>query len=279
MLRSLVPASAMLAVLATAGVAAAAVDSEYVCQSGSTIRRISIEVEDGSRSVPCSVVYSKETEAPGDRRTLWSAKADRAYCEAKAKGLADKLSSGGWQCSQAGGQPPTPVDASPPSAPEPLAPAAPPPDGQPALAGPEPSAAPPATATPGPAAAGNQANLDQVIQQNLQSLNQSVDGSFKAEVAKFGDLNRDGLTDAVVLFDYQSSGAELTQFVAAYLFNGQTYHLAATKPVGGSDRSIRGVAVENIVDGSIRLRLDGAAEGASRSAGMVLQDGQLVEVN
>ncbi|MGI9492222.1 MAG: hypothetical protein ACR2QF_07485, partial [Geminicoccaceae bacterium] len=97
--------------------------------------------------------------------------------------------------------------------------------------------------------------LQSVIKQNLESLNKSVDGDFKAEVGRFGDLNADGLEDAVVFFNYQSSTADFTQFVAAYLFNGDSYHLAATKPVGGTERSVQKVEVENIIDGSILLKL------------------------
>jgi hypothetical protein len=106
-----------------------------------------------------------------------------------------------------------------------------------------------------------------------------VDGDFVANIGEFGDLNRDGLDDAVVFFDYQSSTADFTQFVAAYLFNGEGYHLAATKPVGGTDRNVRKVEIESISDGTIWLRQqlnDPTQPGASRAT-MVLRDGQLVE--
>jgi hypothetical protein len=122
--------------------------------------------------------------------------------------------------------------------------------------------------------------LQTVIAQNLESLNQSVDGDFQAEVGQFGDLNADGLDDAVVFFNYQSSTADFTQFDAAYLFNGDSYHLAATKPVGGTERAVEKVEIEDIVNGSIllRLQLNDASQTENRSAAMTLKDGQLVEI-
>ncbi len=121
--------------------------------------------------------------------------------------------------------------------------------------------------------------LETVIQANLSSLNQSVDGDFQAQIGDFGDLNADGIDDAVVFFNYESSTADFTQFVAAYLFNGESYHLAATKPVGGTDLAVRKVEVETIVGGSIQLKLllNDASQTEDRRAAMILRDGQLVE--
>ena len=133
------------------------------------------------------------------------------------------------------------------------------------------------TPTASPAASVGQ--LQTVIESNLASLNQSVDGDFKAQIGDFGDLNNDGIDDAVVFFNYESSTADFTQFVAAYLFNGENYHLAATKPVGGTDLAVRQVEVEEIVNGSIQLRLllNDASQTEDRRAAMIFKDGQLVE--
>ena len=138
------------------------------------------------------------------------------------------------------------------------------------------------TAALAPALSNAAAPIDQletVIQANLSSLNQSVDGDFQAQIGDFGDLNADGIDDAVVFFNYESSTADFTQFVAAYLFNGESYHLAATKPVGGTDLAVRKVEVEAIVDGQIQLKLllNDASQTEDRRAAMALKDGQLVE--
>lgn len=141
----------------------------------------------------------------------------------------------------------------------------------------------PATPTSPAAPSASSANLDQlqtVINANLASLNQTVDGDFQAKIGDFGDLDSDGIEDAVVFFNYESSTADFTQFVAAYLYDGESYRLAATKPVGGTDLAVRQVDVEEIVDGSIQLRLvlNDAAQSENRRAAMILKDGQLVEI-
>ncbi len=325
--------SAFLLVTFSASVAQAAEKSQYTCTSGELVRRVIVEVGDLSTNLPCEVVYWKDTEAPGVRRVLWNAGSDAAFCDTKAAGLVDKLSTAGWNCGQAGEpvqsnasttndvQPAAPAApqsvapaldaatvASPTPAPEPAAgPATVQPQTTAALSpAPAPEAAPAPAAAPLPAptpsegttgAAGSEsvqtaaiapstssaaASVDQletVIQANLSSLNQSVDGDFQAQIGDFGDLNADGIDDAVVFFNYESSTADFTQFVAAYLFNGQNYHLAATKPVGGTDLAVRQVEVETIVDGSIQLRLllNDASQTEDRRAAMILKDGQLVE--
>lgn len=293
---------ACLLVALSASAAHSAEKTEYTCTSGELVRRIVIEVGDLNTSLPCEVVYWKDQEAPGERRVLWNARSDAAFCQSKAAGLADKLGGAGWNC--AGGGDPTvqatttPAQPAQPSAPAPAPTPAPAPaldaaatagaatvPSQPVQPAPAPQPTTgqdlqtAAVAPAAPAAAPEIDQLETVIQANLSSLNQSVDGDFKAEIGDFGDLDRDGIDDAVVFFNYESSTADFTQFVAAYLFNGESYHLAATKPVGGTDLAVRKVEVDDIIDGSIQLRLvlNDASQGEDRRAAMVLQDGQLVE--
>ena len=296
----------------------AAEKSRYQCQSGDVVRRIVIEVGDLSTGLPCEVVYWKDNEAPGVRRVLWNARTDAGYCMEKASGLAEKLGSSGWQCSAVGEAASSAEQAvlSTPSSPAqtannnlnatvPALDAATVGDNtqtanQAGLTGGTSSALPtetpatstlPTTSSPEtqtaeltppstPLSAEANEQLQSVIAQNLTSLNQQVDGDFKAEVGRFGDLNADGLDDAVVLFNYESSTEDFTQFVAAYLFKGDGYHLAATKPVGGTERAVQGVEVENIVNGSILLRLylNDASQTEDRRAAMALKDGQLIEI-
>lgn len=306
---------AILALGFATATANAAEKNEYQCRSGETLRRVIVEVGDLNTSLPCEVVYWKDTEAPGVRRVLWNARSDAQFCDSKAAGLVEKLANSGWNCdggSNSAGlsqpasvaqpsQPQSTGTASSASVPtvdaakvaeEPrpietnIAAANP----APALQTEAPSsttAAAPADSTSTQTAAlapeereRDNEKLQSVINQNLESLNKSVDGDFEAEVGRFGDLNADGLDDAVVFFNYQSSTADFTQFVAAYLFNGESYHLAATKPVGGTERAVEKVEVENIVDGSIllKLHLNDASQTENRSAAMTLKDGQLIEI-
>ncbi|MEM8951425.1 MAG: hypothetical protein AAGA21_18620 [Pseudomonadota bacterium] len=296
--------------------AQAAEKSQYTCTNGDLVRRVIVEVGDLTTSLPCEVVYWKDKEAPGVRRVLWNAGSDAAFCDSKAAGLIDTLSNAGWSCNLNGEtiQANTAVQSTAPAAQPSAVPAldaatvgqpeaAPAPaTGQPQATAaldtavqPQPAPAPAEgtastavgsdnlqTAAVTPTTSSAAASIDQletVIQANLSSLNQSVDGDFQAKIGDFGDLNADGIDDAVVFFNYESSTADFTQFVAAYLFNGENYHLAATKPVGGTDLAVRQVEVETIVDGSIQLRLllNDASQSEARRAAMILRDGQLVE--
>lgn len=316
--RRLLSLPAILAVGFATTTANAAEKSQYQCRSGDVVRRVIIEVGDLATSLPCEVVYFKDTEAPGVRRVLWNARSDAAFCDAKAAGLVDKLATSGWQCDASGqaasaAQPAAPPQPEIAAAPNATTAAATVPSldaatvgsevdrTEPAIASPSPELSTEAVITPAapqpsePAAATQTAALEPansapteelteqlqgVIEQNLTSLNKSVDGDFRAEVGQFGDLNADGLNDAVVFFNYQSNAADFTQFVAAYLFNGNSYHLAATKPVGGTDRAVERVEIESIVDGAIQLKLhlNDASQTEYRSAAMTLKEGQLIEI-
>jgi hypothetical protein len=299
----------------SAASAQSAEKTQFNCSSGELVRRVVIEVGDLATGLPCEVVYWKDKEAPGVRRVLWNARSNAAFCDLKAGELVDKLASAGWRCDKGGeaiqanaapsapaqpsaeSQPSTPVtdavddvDAATLAGVEPQAPAAQPETSptptitpsQPAASTSTGGAADVQTAAVAPQTSAPAVPVDQletVIQANLSSLNQSVDGDFKAQIGDFGDLNNDGIDDAVVFFNYESSTADFTQFVAAYLFNGENYHLAATKPVGGTDLAVRQVEVEEIVNGSIQLKLllNDTSQTENRRAAMILRDGQLVE--
>ena len=71
----------------------------YQCTQGDLTRRVEIVYETGV-TVPCEVHYYKDTEAPGERQTLWRALNEEGYCEAKASEFVGKLSDWGWDCSQ-----------------------------------------------------------------------------------------------------------------------------------------------------------------------------------
>jgi hypothetical protein len=69
----------------------------WICESGELLREISIKRETANVA-PCSVIYDKDIEGKG-RKTLWSAQHDGSYCDAKADGLAERLTVSGWSCS------------------------------------------------------------------------------------------------------------------------------------------------------------------------------------
>jgi hypothetical protein len=308
---SLLTCAAVTPVLIVLAGSAAA--SEVRCVRGDdAIRRVEIAVQDPNQNVPCEVVYWKDTEQPGVRTVLWNAQTDADFCERKADELVAKLQGGGWSCTASGEEraasrpTPTAVESSPTESSAPPSAAAKPDSSRAttdqappaAVAEPAPSpqpaptvraalAPPPAEIEPGPAQAEvppGGAALDAIIQQNLARLNDGVDGKFAAEIAAYGDLNGDGLEDGLVFFTYESQRLGQARFVAAYLFDGDSYTLAATKPLAGSDHNVQSAKIESIEDSVIALRLTILEPGdaaccpsGTRDEVLVLRDGQLVD--
>ena len=66
------------------------------CSSSDLVREVVIEYPQGG-SVPCNVVYKKQTEGVEDQ-VLWSAENQEGYCEEKAGELVANLESWGWVC-------------------------------------------------------------------------------------------------------------------------------------------------------------------------------------
>jgi hypothetical protein len=302
---SLLACAALTPVLmALVGSAAA---SETRCVRGDdAIRRVEIAVQDPNGDVPCEVVYWKDTERPGVRSVLWSAETDADFCARKAEELVETLEEGGWSCAMAGEQPrtanrenPPPVAApSPPErsaepgvaapSPPPTAPAPPRADSRETAPGVREALAPQHTGVE-PDAEGTEDTpagtaLDAIIEQNLVRLNDGVDGRFAAEIGDYGDLDGDGLEDGLVFFTYESQRLGQARFVAAYLFDGESYALAATKPLAGSDDNVHSAEIESIEDGVISLRLNVLEPGDAsccpsglRRQTLVLRGGQLIE--
>jgi hypothetical protein len=66
------------------------------CSNSDLVREVIIEYPEGG-SVPCNVVYKKQTEGFEDQ-VLWSAESEEGYCAEKARDLVAKLESWGWVC-------------------------------------------------------------------------------------------------------------------------------------------------------------------------------------
>jgi hypothetical protein len=309
--------AALTPVLIVLAVPAAA--SETRCVRGDdAIRRVEIAVQGPNQTVPCEVVYWKDTEQPGVRNVLWTAQTDADYCARKAAELVDTLEGGGWSCTAAGEQARAASREAAPAAasreaPAVAAPSPPEPRAEPDVAATSPPAAAPAAEGAGgnatapavrealapqrdevepgngatdesPAGAPADTALDAIIEQNLVRLNDGVDGKFAAEIADYGDLDGDGLVDGLVFFTYESQRLGKARFVAAYLFDGESYALAATKPLAGSDDNVHSTEIESIEDGVISLRLNVLEPGDAaccpsglRRQALVLRGGQLIE--
>ena len=66
------------------------------CSHDDLVREVIIEYPQGG-SIPCDVVYKKQTEGVEDQ-VLWSAENEEGYCEEKARELVANLESWGWVC-------------------------------------------------------------------------------------------------------------------------------------------------------------------------------------
>ena len=72
--------------------------TKYLCEYQGLTRRVEVAYETPSSTVPCSVNYYKDSEAPGEVATLWVAENIEGYCEEKAKQFIEKIKSWGWSC-------------------------------------------------------------------------------------------------------------------------------------------------------------------------------------
>lgn len=82
--------------MAILGVSYSAHADSWNCSHDDLVREVQIEYPEGG-SVPCNVIYKKQTEGFEDQ-VLWSAENAEGYCEEKARELVAKLESWGWVC-------------------------------------------------------------------------------------------------------------------------------------------------------------------------------------
>ena len=68
------------------------------CKNGDLVRRVTVVESSLSSGLSCEVIYWKDTEAPGERQVLWTAKQDAGYCYSKAISMVGKLAAMGWTC-------------------------------------------------------------------------------------------------------------------------------------------------------------------------------------
>ena len=71
----------------------------YRCTMGENIRRVEINYPQSPETLPCEVIYHKDTEEPNNPEVLWRAENDASYCEMKADIMVYRLTTEwGWQC-------------------------------------------------------------------------------------------------------------------------------------------------------------------------------------
>ena len=68
------------------------------CKNGDLVRRVVVAESRLASGLSCEVIYWKDTEAPGARQVLWTARQDAGYCYSKALALVNQLEAMGWIC-------------------------------------------------------------------------------------------------------------------------------------------------------------------------------------
>ena len=92
----LIRRSTQFIAMAVLGVSCNAYADSWNCSHDDLVREVQIEYPEGG-SVPCNVIYKKQTEGFEDQ-VLWSAESEEGFCEEKARELVGKLESWGWVC-------------------------------------------------------------------------------------------------------------------------------------------------------------------------------------
>ena len=117
--------ASLVAVLAAFSISAIATAADnYRCNLNGLERRVEIIYEPG-RSVPCEVLYFKDTEAPGEQQVLWRAQNESGFCESKTEAFVAQLRSQGWDCTISAAEPAEPMPEEPVESEEPAEPAEP----------------------------------------------------------------------------------------------------------------------------------------------------------
>ena len=90
------PRIMQIVVILLSGISATAYADSWNCSHDDLVREVIIEYPQGG-SLPCDVVYKKQTEGVEDQ-VLWSAENEEGYCEDRARELVATLESSGWVC-------------------------------------------------------------------------------------------------------------------------------------------------------------------------------------
>jgi hypothetical protein len=265
--------------LATAGPTQAL---DVRCQQGPLVREVEVRFARDADGLPCAVIWRGRVGSD-PRQLVWRSDSRLDFCTAKARALAHQLIDGGWACESdmavhASRSVPAPTARVEPSEPEADA-------ALPLGAAPDPDVhrAPPARreqAGPRP----DQALLEAAVARDLERLDElsgSSPGSFEAQMSRLGDLDGDGIADAVALLTYRPKSAPPSLHLLAYLFDGETFRPVARLPLAATSSA----EIRDVVDGVIEVLVHPApagdpacCPGGLRHLRLVLRDHELVRL-
>ena len=281
----------------TIGLSAMAETTDQRCAKGAEVRRIEIRFHDDQGSLPCRVIYRPEAESETVGIVSWQEIQSLEACEAQANEVIERLTGEGWSCATDWD-----MDANdrlqrdaastiePNGTTEELSEDSSPLASKPATTDggsvPEQQIDEPARLVDNPEIAQPSDDLASLIETDLGLLDKTLDGLLEAKVAGYGDLNADNIEDALVLYTYSSPQPAYRQYLAAYMSDGETYQLTATKPVGGNVNATRNAKVETVDQGVVHLSLKAFEPGdpaccpsGERRIALALRDLDLVEID
>ena len=257
------------------------------CQRDELVRDVEVRFARDADGLPCQVIWQNAVGSD-QRELVWRSDSQLDFCTDKARKLVHQLIDRGWTCEAE-------VTASAdPSAPLPtvrLEPAAPQADAALPLR-PEPDtdrqAAPSAPRAQEEAQRPDQAVLQAALARDMERLDElagSSPGGFQAKMARLGDLNGDGIDDAVALLTHRAEGAPPSHHLLAYVFNGETFQPVARLALTPTPAPSATAEIQGIVDGVIEVVLHVPQTGdqaccpsGRRRASFVLRDHELVRL-
>lgn len=260
---------------ASLGLAAHSQALEIRCARDLLVRDIEVRFARDADGLPCEVIWRSDLRA-GERDLVWRSDTERDFCTDKARELVLRLIDGGWTCNS-----PDPAYAGYPALPaEPAVP-----DADAALpleAEREPPAAPTLPAPTEPARP-EQAILQAALARDVARLDQLAGSAagFEADMAQLGDLDGDGVAEAVALLTHRAAGGPPSLHLLAYRFDGKTFQPVARRALADA----AGAEIRGVADGVIEVIAHVAQPGDAaccpsgrHSVSFVLRGGELVRL-
>ena len=275
--------------------------TDYRCVKAADIRLIEVRFTEPDDSLPCKVIYRPEAESDTLGIVSWQDIETTPACLAQALEVVDRLTGEGWTCTVSD----RPLEGTVLARTDPVTPSSvdlrrtdgeitDSPVGQLPLAvippvdddAPREEVDEPARFLENPNLAPPTEDLATLIEQDLDRLDTTLDGLLEGMIAGYGDLNEDGLDDALILYTYTSPQPAYRQFLAVYVFDGDTYQLTATRPVSGNVSATMEAEIEAIDRGVVHLTLRAYEPGdasccpsGTRNLALTLRDLELVEID
>ena len=270
------PALILTGALAAAGPTQAL---DVRCEREGLVRDVQVRFARDADGLPCQVVW-QSTVGAEPRQLVWSSDSRLDFCTEKARALVHGLLDGGWWCESE-----VAAYASR-SAPDQLA-RREPDEGEADAALPLDTGADPAgqgtpSARPEDGPRPDQALLQAAVARDLErlgGLTGSVAGSFEVHTTRLGDLDGNGIEDAVALLTYRSPGALPSLHLLAYRFEGQSFQPVARLPLPEAADAEIGDVVDGVIDVLVHMAEPGdpaCCPSGRRHLRLVLRDPELV---